>query len=78
MAMKREDLLQHIEEAFPDATVELVDLAGDNDHWSVTITSSAFNGLSRVARHRLVNKALDGKLGDQLHALQIKTLAEGE
>jgi stress-induced morphogen len=49
-------------------------LVDDDDHYAVTITASQFVGLSRVQQHQLVNKALQGKLGTQLHALSIKTV----
>lgn len=58
------------QKAFPDSHIELVDLAGDNDHYKVAITSPQFKGLSRVAQHRLVQRALDGV---DLHALAIET-----
>lgn len=76
VAMTREVLSTLLQEAFPKAEIHLTDLAGDDDHWSVTIVDTSFIGLSRVAQHRLVHDALQGKLGGQLHALQIKTKAK--
>ena len=60
-------------EAFPDAKITIIDLAGDNDHWSVAIESSAFAGKTRINQHKMVYAALQGKMGGELHAMQLKT-----
>ena len=59
--------------ALPGATVEITDLAGDGDHYSARVVAEAFRGLSPVQRHKLVYQALGGRMGGQLHALQLKT-----
>ncbi len=61
--------------ALPDAVIELTDLAGDNDHWAAKVTSAAFRGLSKVKQHQLVYAAFGGKMGGELHALQLTTIA---
>ncbi|MBM3618805.1 MAG: BolA family transcriptional regulator [Alphaproteobacteria bacterium] len=73
MAMDATQIEQYIRTAFPDATIELVDLAGDNDHWQVTVTSEAFRGKSRVEQHKMVFNAFGGQMGSVLHALVVKT-----
>jgi stress-induced morphogen len=75
MAMSREDLMEHLTEAFPDAEINLTDLAGDNDHWQAEIVSPQFSGLPRVRQHQMVYAALKGKMGGELHALALKTRA---
>lgn len=75
MAMDRDTLMEHLSEAFPDAEITLTDLAGDNDHWSAEIVTSAFSGKTRIAQHQMVYAALKGKMGGELHALQLKTSA---
>ena len=75
MAMTREDLMQYLSEAFPDADITLTDLAGDNDHWQAEIVSEAFRGKPRVAQHQMVYAALKGRMGGELHALALKTSA---
>lgn len=60
--------------ALPDALVTIRDLAGDGDHYAAAVTSSAFAGLSRVRQHQLVYRALGGRMGGELHALQLETL----
>jgi stress-induced morphogen len=77
MGMKASELEAFIKEAFPDADVELKDLAGDDNHWAATIRSSAFTGMSRVAQHQLVYAALKGNMGGVLHALQLQTIPKG-
>ncbi|MCI5044055.1 MAG: AIR synthase related protein [Aquisalinus sp.] len=76
MPMAQEDIKSMILEALPDAEVEIEDLAGDGDHYKARIISTAFNGKSRVAQHQLVYKALKGKMGGELHALALETVAK--
>lgn len=59
--------------AFPDATVELVALADDDDHWQARVVSERFRGMSRVAQQRAVYAALGDRMGGVLHALQLTT-----
>ena len=73
MAMPAAEIEALIKAAFPDATVEIRDLAGDGDHYQALITSAAFAGLSRVRQHKLVYEALGGRMGGELHALQLTT-----
>jgi BolA protein len=47
-------------------------------HFRVAIESTAFAGLSRVARQRLVNQALADLLETRIHALAIRATAPGE
>ena len=73
MAMTGEEIETIIKSALPDAQIELVDTAGDNNHWSATVTSKEFVGKSRVQQHQMVNKAFGDKLGTTLHALALST-----
>lgn len=75
MAMPREELEGMLREAFPDADIEITDLAGDNNHWRARIVSDAFAGKPRVAQHQMVYAALKGKMGGELHALALETSA---
>ncbi|MFN3862704.1 MAG: BolA/IbaG family iron-sulfur metabolism protein [Erythrobacter sp.] len=59
--------------ALPGASIELTDLAGDDDHWAVTVTAAQFAGKSRVAQHKMVYAAFEGRMGGELHALQVTT-----
>ena len=73
MPMAAADIEALIVAAIPDADVELTDLAGDNDHWAARVTSASFVGVNRVERTRRVYAALGGRMGGELHALQLTT-----
>ena len=63
-----------LDEAFPDGTVEVTDRTGGGDHFHVSVASAAFDGLSLVEQHRLVNRALADPLADgTIHELRITT-----
>ena len=62
-----------IKEALPDAQVEIQDLAGDGNHYSATVISSEFSGKTKIQQHKMVYDSLKGKMGNELHALAIKT-----
>jgi stress-induced morphogen len=71
--MPAAEIERMIKARFPDAEIELKDLAGDNDHWAAHVVSSAFKGKSRVQQHQMVYDALGGRMGGVLHALQLTT-----
>ena len=73
MAMNLKEIESLIKEAMPDATIEIQDLAGDGNHYSATITSTQFAGKSKIEQHKMVYGSLKGKMGNELHALAIKT-----
>ena len=73
MGIREADLRAMIEAAFPDAEVAITDLAGDNDHYAAHVVSESFRGLTRVAQHKAVYAALGGRMGGELHALQLTT-----
>lgn len=73
MAMPAEEIEALIRAALPDAQVTITDLAGDGDHYAAHVVSAAFTGKSRVAQHQLVYRALGGRMGGELHALQLTT-----
>jgi stress-induced morphogen len=73
MAMSLSEIETMIREAFPDARVEVKDLAGDGNHYSASVVSAAFKGKSRVQQHQMVYAALKGRMGGELHALALTT-----
>ena len=73
MGMPASEIEALIRAALPDADVTITDLAGDGDHYAAHVVSSAFSGKTRVAQHKLVYEALGGRMGGQLHALQLTT-----
>ena len=73
MPIEQKKLESLIADKFPESKILVEDLAGDNNHYSVTIESSKFNGLSRIQQHQLVYQSLDGLMDAELHAMQLKT-----
>ena len=73
MAMDLKEIENYIKEAMPDALIEIQDLAGDGNHYSATVISSAFNGKSKIEQHKIIYNSLKGKMGNELHALALKT-----
>ncbi len=74
MSLKLEEIKSLIKEAIPDAEITIQDIAGDENHYSATIKSKAFAGKSKIEQHKLVYKALKGKMGNELHALALNTM----
>ena len=75
MAMDAATIERLIREGLPDAQVTIEDLRGDGDHYAAHVVSSAFKGKSRVQQHQMVYKALQGRMGNELHALALQTSA---
>ena len=73
MAMEAGQIEALIVSGIPDAHVEITDLAGDGDHYAARVVSESFRGVSRVERTRRVYSALGGRMGGELHALQLTT-----
>ncbi|HRK19001.1 MAG TPA: BolA family transcriptional regulator [Hyphomicrobiaceae bacterium] len=73
MPMDANEIERLIKARFPDATVEIKDLAGDGDHFAAHVSTSAFKGKSRVLQHKMVYEALEGRMGGVLHALALTT-----
>ena len=73
MPMPADEIQNLILAAFPDAKVEITDLAGDGDHYAARVVSAAFRGMTRVRQHQAVYAALGGRMGGELHALQLTT-----
>jgi len=73
MAMQADQIEAMIRTAIPDAEVTITDLAGDGDHYAAHVVAASFAGKTRVAQHKLVYEALGGRMGGELHALQLTT-----
>ena len=74
MSLKLEEIKSLIKKDIPDAEITIQDLAGDENHYSATIKSKMFTGKSKIEQHKLVYKALNGKMGNELHALALNTI----
>lgn len=75
MPMDANEIERLIKAKFPDAQVTIKDLAGDGDHYAAHVIAAAFKGKTRVAQHKLVYDALEGRMGGELHALALTTAA---
>ena len=73
MPLPVDEIKKLILKSIPDATIEIKDLMGDNNHYSANIKSKLFKDLSRIEQHKLIYKSLEGKMGNELHALSITT-----
>ena len=73
MPMAADDIAALIRAAIPDAQVEITDLAGDGDHYAARVTAASFAGMPRIKQQRAVYAALGGRMGGELHALQLTT-----
>jgi stress-induced morphogen len=78
MGMAAADIEALIKAGIPDARVEITDLAGDGDHYAARVVAPMFRGMPRVRQHQAVYAALGGRMGGELHALQLTTQAPVE
>ena len=76
MAMSKEEIISLIKNSLPDASVTIEDLRGDGDHYSATVISKSFIGKNKIEQHKIVYNSLEGKMGNELHALMLKTKTE--
>ena len=76
MAMTKDNIEELIKQSIPDAKVTIEDLRGDGDHYSAIVVSKSFDGKSMIQQHKMVYKSLQGKMGNELHALELKTKSE--
>lgn len=73
MPMNQDEIIRLIQEALPDAVIEIKDLRGDGDHYQAYVESRAFIGKTKVQQHQMVYAALQGRVGGVLHALALST-----
>jgi len=76
MPMTKESIEELIIQSIPDAKVSIEDLRGDGDHYSAIVVSKSFDGKSMIQQHKMVYESLQGKMGNELHALVLKTKSE--
>lgn len=73
MAIDMNTLQTMLADAFPNGDVRIDDVRGDGEHYAAHVCTPEFAGKSRVQQHQMVYAALQGKMGNELHALQINT-----
>ena len=76
MAMTKDNIEELIIQSIPDAKVTIEDLRGDGEHYSAIVVSKSFDGKSMIQQHKMVYESLKGKMGNELHALELKTKSE--
>jgi stress-induced morphogen len=70
MSATPEELKDRIEAGIPGAVASVT---GDGHHFNAVVSAAAFQGLPRIAQHRLVYDVFGDELGDRIHALSIQT-----
>ena len=75
MPMAATEIETLIRAAIPDALIEIVDLAGDGDHYEARVVAESFRGVPLVKQHQAVYRALGTRMGNELHALKLSTAA---
>ena len=76
MPLSKEELERYIKDSIPNSTIIIEDLRGDGDHYSATVISKSFEGKTKIEQHKMVYDSLKGKMGNELHALMLKTKTE--
>lgn len=72
--MKPAEIKAKLQEFYSDGKVDVTDLTGTEDHYSVYIESVKFGGLSRIQQHKQVMSVFDAELKTgEVHALTIRT-----
>jgi acid stress-induced BolA-like protein IbaG/YrbA len=73
--MQPDDIKQMIERGLPGARVSVT---GDGHHFEAEVIASEFAGKSTLQQHQIVYRTLGGKMGNEIHALSLRTLTPGE
>ena len=76
MPLTKVDLEKYIKDSIPNSKIIIEDLRGDGDHYSATVISKSFEGKTKIEQHKMVYNSLEGKMGNELHALMLKTKTE--
>ena len=74
--MNADAIRQMIETGLPGASAQVQ--GDDGVHFEATVVCDAYAGKLPLARHRMVYATLGGRMGSEIHALQLRTLTSGE
>lgn len=74
--MDRATIEQMIRAGMPEADVKVS--GEDGTHFEAVVISPVFEGMPTIKRHRMVYATLGSKMGNEIHALGLKTLAPAE
>ena len=67
-----------VEAKLPGSKANVRDMTGTNDHFELYVVAAQFEGKSLVDRHRMVYGVLGSVVGNEIHALALKTLTPNE
>ena len=70
---RTDELKSRIEGALPGSTAEVEDWTGGGDHFRARVVAPQFEGLTRIAQHRLVYDVFGAEIGGPIHALSLTT-----
>jgi len=76
MSMTQEQIEKLIKKSIPDSKIIIEDLEGDGNHYYATVISKSFIGKNKIEQHKMVYDSLEGRMGNELHALKLKTKTE--
>jgi stress-induced morphogen len=73
MSVSSEQLQHIIADAFDNPVVNVIDTAGDQEHYFVEVIAKEFIGKSLMEQHKMVNNAIRGTAAASIHSISIKT-----
>ena len=76
--MTKQNILQKLTGNFPEDKIEVVDMTGQSNHFSILILSIKFKSLTLLERHKIIHTILKDELTHEIHALQIKAFTPDE
>ncbi len=74
--MEPTDITRLIEAGFGNPVVRVE--SDDNTHFAALVVAEEFEGVRKLARHQMVYKTLGTLVGNEIHALSLRTLTPGE
>lgn len=78
MAMLIEDVRALLGAQFLPKEVEITDTMGNGDYYNITVTSTKFKGLNKIAQHKMVYKCLGEAAGRAIHSVTVNTKIKEE
>ena len=77
--MNTEYIKQKLEDFFSKKDlIEVVDVNGQGNHYSVLIISNQFIDVSLINRHKIIYNIFNNEITKDIHAMQIKTYTHAE
>jgi stress-induced morphogen len=73
-----DEVKQRIEQALPGSQAQVTDLTGGGDHLRAEVVYAGFEGLPRIAQHKLIYDVFGDEIGGPIHALSLKTSIPNE